>query len=143
MNYKHYSEINKAMKTNEEKLKILLEVAVGNGWKPYSYFIDLFEINRFQCKFEIAVIEDNQVYFRPIWDISFDEMSISLNDLVTNWEEGEISFIDALVNAHKIIKPFEHIGNPYIECSWNLKEGKPRPISKRLDWLFETFNHLL
>jgi hypothetical protein len=123
--------------TNEEKLKRLLQVAVENGWK--SPLKTPFEA----CK--ITPMKRTQLAYQINPDIEYDEVwvFIHLNDLMTNWEEGEISFIDALVKMHKVLKPYDHIGNPYINWSWNMKEGKPRPTSQRLDWLFETFKHLL
>jgi hypothetical protein len=132
---------------NEENLKQLLMVAQTNGWKPYGYFIDLFQITNDKCLFEIAVIEDNTVYFRPVWNMSFDEMSISLNDLVTNFEPNEVSFIDALIKT-----PFHIVSDEYkLKGAKDIYVPKDRfisywhstPTSVRINVLFDTFNHLL
>lgn len=143
----------------EWKLLILLFVALDNGWKPFGYFQDLFQITHKRCLFKIAIIENNIVYFRPVWNISFNEMSISLNDLVTNWEQEESSFIEALVWADTVpiinlTYNFEIIAassfTDSLSCDWKSNAAVSlrlmwnlKSTSERLQWLFDTFKHLL
>lgn len=74
------------------------------------------------------------------------ECLVSLNDLICNFEEGEISFIESLIIPSKT-HDLNTFG--YISCSTYIYPTAFRvawsrlPTSKRLDYLFETFNHLL
>jgi hypothetical protein len=84
------------------------------------------------------------------WDSSggYDNVSEnkSLNDLVSNWEEGEVSFIEALCKAgytdEMIDLPIFYGGQQSVELcllySWIKK-----PTSQRLTFLFGTLKHLL
>lgn len=141
------------METNEEKLRVLLQIAVENGWDDKDDFVgvmDYYEVLTKQC----LLYDDNH-------DIG---VCYSLNDLISNWERSEISFVEALLNAwfHKQLdetksvafeKPIilmdddgikreiyyiTHLTPSYIRFYWNEK-----PTSQRLNWLFEIFNYLL
>jgi hypothetical protein len=144
------------MKTNEEKLKQLLQIAVENGWIP-QHKLQEYIIEEYQS-FQIFenVVGNHQRYE--------DYKEFSLNDLISNWERSEISFVEALLNAwfHKQLdetksvafeKPIilmdddgikreiyyiTHLTPSYIRFYWNEK-----PTSQRLNWLFEIFNYLL
>ena len=76
------------MKTNEEKILKLLQVAVENGWnnKTKMFHIDLNE-NTFSIDEGTLLLKQ---YFQWLENIE------SLNDLVCNCKEGEVSFIEAL-----------------------------------------------
>lgn len=127
--------------TQEKKLLKLLQVAVENGW-------DIKQING--CKW--LTDWDNML----LWNgyTHEDVKYYSLNDLVTNFEKGEISFIEALCKSVKT--------NKLIFQNTNLPDGSGMfstgykayvshyirgwvllPTCKRFDWLLETFNHLI
>ena len=123
------------METNKEKslaLKTLLEIAQNNGWEKISYEIQSIRI------------ED---HFVQLGTWSGEYHWFSLNDLVTNFEEGKVSFIDALckTDINEYIDTFNlyffNSETPLAEAirlGWNIE-----PTSKRLEWLLKTFNHLL
>ena len=131
------------MKTNEEKLKKLLEVAKTNGWNKITYEIQSIQIKD---------------YFVQLGTWSGDYHWFSLNDLVTNFEPNEVSFIEALCetisnnpnfyyNFINCIKDTNGATSSDLEwydvvnsvrMKWTLQ-----PTSQRLEWLFSTFNHLL
>lgn len=128
--------------TNEEKLKKLLQIAVENGANlklPFAYIekhFDTLNVEIVSCK----------LYYNNYTNPRKREKT-SLNDLVTNFEKGEVSFVEALCD--KNINQKMNISNLYfynselslveaVRLEWNLK-----PTSQRLDWLFETFKHLL
>ena len=116
--------------SNEEKLKQLLQIAVENGWKTNNTFYDNI------IKYNLSVFIDSGCLTIETEDSS----QKSLNDLVTNFEEGEISFIEALWQVSDIDKGiFTHFNSvESVRFNWvNL------PTSQRLDWLFDTFKHLL
>ena len=122
--------------TNEEKLLILLQVAVENGWEDEN---DI----EYMLTFEHTIIK-NQFIFE---DGDYGGHLYSINDLVTNFEEGEVSFIEALCNANDMVDDW-HCGNETYHCYFDLfvnliRDYSSTPTSKRLEWLFETFNHLL
>lgn len=139
------------MKTNEEKLKKLLEVACNNGWNKITYEIQSIRIKD---------------YFVQFGTWSGDYHWFSLNDLVTNFEPNEISFVEALCkHSDKHFKGvlektedlvwFEGMEMwEQIVTSWTTKKEyygyrnvdyrySIRPTSQRLEWLYQTFNHLL
>lgn len=141
--------------TNEEKLKKLLEIAVENGWE------DEFDF-QYTLSFDSSIIKNKYIFE----DCGGKGELHSLNDLVTNWEEGEVSFIEALCrHSHKhfkgVLEKTEDLvwleGMDIWEqliSSWNTKKEyygyrnvdyrySIRPTSQRLEWLFETFKHLL
>jgi hypothetical protein len=121
--------------TNEEKLKRLLQVAVENGWENH---IDLDP-----CFLNLSNISQLKII---VWS-NYGDINYSLNDLITNWEEGEISFIDSLCRAVSLT----NINAIMILETLNVKIAAERmrskwcniPTSQRLDWLFGTFKHLL
>jgi hypothetical protein len=104
---------------NIQKLQRLLQIAAVNGWKLPEYY----QWDRISSKFEIVlkdcIIHNNETYE--------DHWFCSLNDLVLNFEEGEISFLEALS------------GN---ESNSIISQWCKLPTTKRVDWLFTTFNHL-
>ena len=134
------------MKTNEEKLKVLLLKAMENGWVGYIYSKCL---NKALCSNNI------NLYNQPnMLELRNEEGVYSLNDLVTNWEEGEVSFIEALCETAWDTNLFEEFGvsRPKFSDEENsciklltskIREGWLIPTSQRLDYLFKTFNHLL
>ena len=89
----------------------------------------------------------------------------SLNDLISNFEYEKTCFLEAIVNAsekfHKgLLEKQEDLVRfedlelwENVEKSWTTKrfycrfkqdyKVEGRPTSERLDWLFQTFNHLL
>lgn len=132
---------------NEEKLKRLLGVAVENGWE--SPLKTPFE----RCK--VTPMNKTELAYKINPDIESYEMwcFIHLNDIVSNWEEGVISFIEALCKAsyHNVqsyyfkYKEFRCREDEYIYFSNydDLRKEWLKPTSKRLNWLFGTFKHLL
>lgn len=137
--------------TNEEKLKKLLEIAVENGWE------DEFDF-QYTLSFDSSIIKNKYIFE----DCGGKGELHSLNDLVTNWEEGKISFIEALLkNTEYSVKTFrgnviensldfeDEVTYPCgtdvdfyplhhsIRMSWLLK-----PTSERLDWLLKIFKHI-
>ncbi len=136
------------MKTNEEKLKKLLEVAKTNDWNKITYEIQSIQIKD---------------YFVQFGTWSGDYYWFSLNDLVTNFEEGEVSFIEALCKTiySQTFLPYDYIGlhkNPIEEQYDRVFRMKDSfldfsqqvrlhwimlPTSQRLPFLFDTFNHLI
>lgn len=141
--------------TSEQKIAKLFQVAVENGWKAEG---DLIPATAFGY---YVLATDNVRLLYVNRDINND---ISLNDIVTNWEGGEVSFIEALC------KPTEYVynvnGKTYVEnklkfdheiaylYNGNDQDFLPlavsirlhwllQPLSKRLEWLFETFSHLI
>ena len=153
------------MKTNEEKLKRLLEVAVENGW---DIPIDIYTPSESFKYDTLKIIEIKWNYFVQYFSVYietrhpddagriFRNYVININDLVTNWEKGEISFIEALCKDEKSnwgLSNFElslkevilYAQETYyydlsesIRQQWTLQR-----TSQRLNWLFETFKHLL
>lgn len=145
--------------TNEEKLKKLLRVASENGWTAdyisYNIINNIYDNFSVRTDFIIGrtFLPDNPT---PVKDF------LSLNDLVCNWEEGEVSFIEALCKASKSLSNSHYnnwINNLYVNINfrflhqqveflweWEVDiDGKidKKPSSQKLDWLFETFKHLL
>lgn len=136
--------------TKEEKLLILLQIAVENGWKDENDF-------QYMLTFEHTIIK-NQFIFE---DGDCGGHLYSLNDLVINFEEGEISFIEALCIATQPIVQSYYYEYKEFRCredewiyskdykeieqmwSWDSMINNRRYTSQRLEWLFETFNHLL
>lgn len=112
--------------TNEQKLAKLLQIAVENG------FVDTFSdltIGGKSIKIVNCTVENG-------WT-GDDKESYSLNDLILNWEEGQISFIKALIKASKI-EDVVSTSSQFYRTIWIQK-----PTSQRLDYLFTTFQHLL
>jgi hypothetical protein len=113
--------------TNEEKLLKLLQVAVENGWEDKKDLLNNFE----------SIVDNIYLY---VDDIDFVGTLHSLNDLITNWEESEISFIESLCKN----QTWKYLNWKEQRKLWDtFEDGEPRPTSERLDWLFDTFKHLL
>ena len=125
------------MKTNEEKLKILLEVSVENEFKGILGYDWILDINNLAISVLVTEIKS---------------IDYSLNDLVLNYEEGEISFIDSLVTTVRLkldnYSYWKWVENNNLLPSSLIEEAiKTKwillPTSKRLEFLFETFEELL
>ncbi len=146
-------------KTPEEKLAKLFQIAAENGCSYDPTFLDIsdkdswYELSTKEC-----VIYDS--FYDP-W------MKYSINDIVLNWEEGDVSFFEALCKATKTILSYSDyqqwsssiitnmnidFKHEELEFLWNFEvELKndgihkiiKRPTFKKLEWLFETFKHLL
>lgn len=115
--------------TNEEKLLKLLQIAVENGWENY-----YTEPNT-----DTIIIRNEMVSVKGC-------DKFSLNDLVTNFEEGEVSFIEALCREDNALSTYrrQDLQWKVVRKLWDtFEDGEPRPTSERLNWLFETFEHLL
>ena len=125
--------------SDEEKLKALLKVAMINGWTPKGKVIEIDTIFIWEKK--------NIVCFAPYIDgKSLVTLKISLDSLVTQWEKGEVSFIEALcdrnINEGMDIFTLYFFNSELslveaVRLEWNLK-----PTSERLDWLFKSFEHI-
>jgi hypothetical protein len=135
------------MKTNEEKLKRLLEVAVENRWKALSW--DCYAVY-YDEDLDKVIIDETLFY-----SVSSKSLLLhckgnkfsSINDLVTNFEEGELSFIEALCKL-----PFQVVSEEYkskgakdiyVPKDRFINEWHSTPTSERLNVLFNSFNHLL
>jgi len=139
--------------TNEDKLKKLLEIAFENSWKSSTnvvYLLFLWLQNNQFIKMEIDV--ENCIIVNTD---STDFQYVSLNDLVANFEVGEVSFIGALCRDTSIHTYF--LNSPenqkllylnllklnldiaeIVRIFWNIT-----PTSERLYILFTAFSHLL
>ena len=112
--------------TNEINLLKLLKIAVENGCKIEN-----------ECMLNFYKLNSNLLCFYR--DANSNTEYFSLNDLISNWEKNEISFIDALSKASKDFDITSCAKFPMsVRQQWIFK-----PTSQRLDWLFETFSHLL
>lgn len=142
------------MKTNEEKLLKLLQIAKDNGW----------DVDKLPHLAKCAIMFNPTLESNFIVSKCFTGTYFSLNDLVTNFKEGEVSFIKALCNysvknfggflEQQEIVWFKNLELwEQVVISWSTKKEfsrfekdfvySIRPTSQRLDWLFKTFNHLL
>jgi hypothetical protein len=128
------------MKTNEEKLKQLLQIACKNGWTPNVMYKAIIADD---CdEYEIC---NNCVCTSTFFTIGSVLKGVeSLNDLVTNWEVGEVSFIDALCNYSEMGELYDTTGmHKQIIKGWLFDDKfNLRPTSERLEWLFKIFKHL-
>ena len=126
------------MKEVEIFLK-LLQVAIDNG----------FDITNLPTHFELWINDSNSAHLKvngnkniQIVDntiLVLGSITYAIDKLVLDWEEGEISFIDALAIASKNFEITSCAKYPMsVRQQWTLQ-----PTSKRLNWLFETFKHLL
>jgi hypothetical protein len=144
--------------TQEDKLLKLLQVAVKNGWTPtcilQEYILEGYG------SFEIE--NDSTVHNHASYE---DYREFSLDQLVNQWEDGEVSFIGALCRTvmWSSFLDCDFIGREiesakdYDNASivWRLPYSTLNyqeqvrfiwgntPSSKRLDELFKIFNHLL
>jgi len=125
--------------TNEQKLLILLQKAVENGYVGERNLLietrDFKNNFSFKLKGEInetnLVIESSDAYNDCFWD--------SINDLVLNYRNGEIDFVEALFTA-LINEGLETSGSYVSQFKLSFIS---LPTSRRLDYLFQTFNELL
>jgi hypothetical protein len=137
--------------TNEQKLLELLRISVENGYIIEGLKYPSSMMERFWNTATIYIGVNGISIEGNLTDISYSKKHFtichSLNDLVTNFEEGEVSFIEALCNASKHIDNFkvdnicrEHnITRDFaVRYQWVFT-----PTSYRLDFLFDTFSHLL
>lgn len=113
--------------TKEQKLTKLLQIAVENGWKNP---IESDNIRRIE-------IFPNTLILETFWKYDSLVLEHSLNDLVLNWEEGQISFIKALIKTSNI-EDLSSTSPQFYQTIWVQK-----PTSQRLEYLFTTFKHLL
>ena len=128
---------------NEEKLLKLLQIAVENGWEDNNDLTDIIKNNNGE------IYPANYIFYQ-----NNDDHLYSLNDLVTNFENDKISFIGALCD-NKTIKT--NTNNLIVDETGTLQVYVPvknhaqlvqlqwvmQPTSERLEWLLETFKHLL
>jgi hypothetical protein len=129
---------------NEEKLKKLLEIAVENGWK--------LKTNAISTELNPIIIGQTCIY-KNFYFLCYDKnwtstviYRSSLNDLVTNWNPNEISFIQALCNKSRELDMLNDgmIGMKDSNYIRNVTHGWSDAITdEKLNFLFKTFKHLL
>ena len=79
--------------TNENKLLKLLQIAANNGWEsPFKMPLDRCTITP-RKKVKLEYLVSPPVDSDEMWE------HINFNNLMSNWEEDEVSFIDALCKA--------------------------------------------
>ena len=111
--------------TSEQKLVKLLQIAIENGWTYNPNFLNAS--SEYKLSTEECVIYD--CYCDP-W------LMYSINDIVLNYEEGEISFFKALGKSN--------LTKYWLDYTEHLRfEWTKLPTSKRLEWLFEIYKHLI
>jgi hypothetical protein len=126
--------------SSEEKLKELLLIALKNGWTPDNTVIEVDEV---------FIYKDRKIVCFASYgtEESIVSLKISLDTLVSGWEEQEISFIDAIAFGMKYdideTDPFDRTEPRQIPSYWFRNMWVNQPTSQRLDWLFDTFKHLL
>jgi hypothetical protein len=113
--------------TNEQKLLILLQKAVENGWKMDNRVSNAvgwgFDVDSEFCELEYST--------------NCGETNYSINDVVLNFESNKINFVEALFT--ELIK---NGGSAWYSGQFKLGFIS-LPTSRRLDYLFQTFNALL
>lgn len=117
--------------TNEQKLLILLQKAVENG------YID--NLNFTYVNFEGTLKLRGYVFARGLSMETDDDDYWSINDLVLNFEPNEIDFVESLFTA-LINEGLETSGSYVSQFKLNYIL---LPTSDRLEYLFTTFNELL
>lgn len=127
--------------TNEQKLLQLLQIAVENGWEDKQDLTNCISDGYY------TLIPNTLFLFDDNHDVG---VTISLNDLITNWEKDEVSFLEALCKASNLTRidlkngrglitsSFDKQIVPYVREGWNLET-----TSERLDWLFRIFKNLI
>ena len=132
--------------TNEQKLIKLLQIAAENGWK----LLGIFD----KESFEIEIDDTDVVIF---YEESEYVKRINLNDLILNWEEGQIGFIEALCEKNTIVtntntviidsEPEVNLYSTYFPVKditqYYQFEWVSLPTSQRIEYLFRIFKHLL
>lgn len=133
--------------SKEEQLKELLRISIENGWKDKKGILEAFTN-------DVKIMSNN-------CSVSFHKYNyiLSLNDLISNSEKGEVSFIDALCKALTERYEFDTF-EPYRLIKGNGKEiwiNKPEDLdydvisgywvnlysNERFDFLLNIFKCLL
>lgn len=115
------------MTKTEQNLRLLILKAIELGYIGYIY-------NKGFCGWVATGCGDLEVYSQPNkLIIRFEDGDYSINDLVLNNEEGELSFLDALTQGKDLYPSAESL-----RLHWVLL-----PASQRLGWLFETFSEIV
>jgi hypothetical protein len=139
-----------------EKFQKLVSVATENGWcnwLPKDYEIDTNHCVAYPSKIDTGI--DAIIMATE----NTNDVEYSINDIILNYEDNETSFIEALCknvkntfvtntntivssnvsesNLHKTYFPVANLQQYYM-FSW-----ASLPTSQRLNWLFDTFKHLL
>lgn len=125
------------MKTNEDNLRQLFEVALDNGWKPRVTGVrSILAFDRIDA--DLFIYGWNRGSWR--WHESLDQ-------IVGRWEPSEISFIEAIAFGMKYEPgeddPFDRTEPQQIPYSYFRDMWVNHPTSQRLEWLFNTFRHHL
>lgn len=127
--------------SKEEKFVELLTIAIDNGWKPnkpiFRYLVEYPQMYSFTIDTKTCEVLRE-----------FDDMTkrYSIGDIVSNWERGQISFVQALCNANSDIDNYaadNEMYNTYVDLHINIiRDWNTVETPKRLERLFEIFNHL-
>ena len=151
--------------TNEQKLLKLIQIAVENGWKAPLHIREWLLVGNesYGCEsLKACTVVFKKGEFGE-FSIRCGHWEMSIDYLILNFEESEISFIEALCkhcsknmskeDFYKWSNSFRtHIDFYFeyeeLEFLWSFKittknRIDKRPTSKRLEGLFETFSHLL
>lgn len=131
--------------SNEEKLRVLLQIAVENGWEDELDF-------QYNLSFSNSIVKNKYIFE----DCGGSGELHSINDLVTNWERDEVSFIEALCRGlidNYNFDSFNLIFNSGREVWINKAEDltcdivreywSNVPTSQRLEELFKIFKTLI
>jgi hypothetical protein len=128
-----------------EKFQKLVKIASENGWcnwlpetyKVYADNCSMYFEKRCDCLNSCKVLQHE----------------MSFNDIILNCKDNETSFIEALCKANQkavsqhqgFILGDKQLPYVYLTILWeyDITTKKLRPTSQRLDWLFDTFKHLL
>ena len=141
--------------TNEQKLSKLIQIAVENGWKAPLHIREWLIVGNesYGCgSLKACTVILKKGEFAE-FSIRCGHWEMSIDYLILNFEEGAICFLSALRKALNdknisfnsidtfgrttfLIEDFTF--DELVAMNWVLL-----PTSKRLEWLFETFKHLL
>lgn len=130
--------------SEKNNLMSLLQIAVDNGWslRNNSIYIDNSETIPY-----ITNIDGN--LYCTYMDESGHLDRFSMDSVINSHKNYEVSFIQALYNAKpEAVAHFRDFSNSAVEnivVLWNFTafQGKQRPVYERLEYLFDTFKHLL
>lgn len=121
---------------NEEKLIQLFTIAEKNGWK----IPEDVQNAAVGWSFDIDVDVKTASYS---FQSNYGEYELSINDLIVNWEEDEVSFLDALCKV-PIGSDSKYGFNYYPDKEKIVDRWTRKPTNLRLEQvLFEEFKHLL
>lgn len=125
--------------TNEEKLKKLLQIATDNGYKSYYPISDCWLIDGRDKLFTIEGLTIS-------CDVTGEPncLELSINDIVLDWSNDSICFLDALCEAflEKVLK--KEIQPEYSKKRLDIAvKWISKPTNERLDFLFNEFSNLL